>query len=270
MPEFHSFRPAFLCAVLVTLLAAPSLAQTDYYHLDKNRPTRIEDPFAAKQYSWELKVSPLTLTGLPDGTTAYTPQVELKYGLLPGFDIEAGVSLPLAPLGAGFATGNVELDVSALLNLTVETRFLPALGVRASMHAVPAADDPLSFELKGMATRTLLTYVRLPLNGAAWLGEGRHEDWWAGAALDYVLPFDALLFVVSGYVAQMNRDHFGEPADDLRWHTDFGLRYQMTPRMALDAGIGRSWTGPGGDEWRLTLGFAHEFAVRALIPTRRR
>jgi dTDP-glucose 4,6-dehydratase len=45
---------------------------------------------------------------------------------------------------------------------------------------------------------------------------------------------------------------------------------QSVVEACLDAGIGRSWTGPGGDEWRLTLGFTHEFAVRALIPTRRR
>lgn len=253
---------------LALLVAFPALAQTDYYHLDKNRPTRVEDAFSTKQYAWELKISPLTLSGLPDGTTAISPELELKYGLLPGLDIEAGASVPLAPLTGDISAGNVELDVSALLNLTVETRLLPALGIRGTMHAVPAVDDPISFEIKGIATRTLFTYVRLHLNGAVGLGEGRHEDWWAGAALDYVLPFDALLFVVSGYAAQMSRDHFGAPADDLRWHTDLGLRYQMTPTMALDAGVGRSWTGPGGDEWRLTLGFTHEFGVRALVPRR--
>jgi hypothetical protein len=259
-----------MIGLAATLLAAPAHAQTDYYHLDKNRPTRVEDPFTAKQYAWELKFSPLTLAGLEDGGTSYRPEFELKYGLLPGFDVEVGASVPLAPLTGDIGAGNMELDVSALVNLTVETRFLPALGIRGSMHAVPASDHPLSFEIKGLATRTVANYLRLHLNGAVGLGEGRHEDWWAGAALDYVLPFDALLFVVSGYAARMNRDHFGEPADELRWHTDLGLRYQMTPTMALDTGIGRSWSGPGGDEWRLTLGFTHEFGVRALIPTRRR
>jgi hypothetical protein len=265
-----SIRNLALTLLATGLIAAPAAAQTDYYNLDKDRPTRVEDAYTTKQYAWEFKLVPLTLIGQPDGSTAYQPELELKYGLLPGFDVEAGASVPLSPLTGDIGAGNVELDVSAMLNLTVETRSLPALGVRATMHAVPALDDPLSFELKAMATRTLFQYVRLHLNGAVGLGDERHEDWWAGAALDYTLPFDGVLFLVSGYAARMNRDHFGDPADDLRWHTDAGLRYQMTPTLALDAGLGRSWSGPGGDEWRLTLGLAHEFGVRALIPTRRR
>lgn len=259
-------------AVLLTVLltATPATAQTDYFNLDKNRPTRVEDAYSTKHYAFEFKAVPLALTGEPGGMTAYRPEVELKYGLLPGFDIEAGIGVPLAPLSEDIEAGHAEIDASAMLNLTVETRFLPALGLRASTHYVPALDDPLSFEFKGMATRTLVRFVRLHLNGAIGLAEGRHEDWWAGAAFDYTMPFRSLLLVASGYAAQMNENHFGTAADDLRWHTELGTRYQISPTLTVDAGIGRSWSGPGGDEWSLALGLTHEFGVRALIPTRRR
>jgi hypothetical protein len=263
-------RTAPLLLAAAILLAPPAAAQTDYYKLDKDRPTRIEGALAKEQSAFVLQAVPLALVGRADGTTEYRPQFELGYGLLPGFDLEVGTSVPLHPLTGAVGVGDVELEASARLNLTVETRFLPALAVRATAHATPALDDPLAYEIRAIATRGLVSYVRLHVNGAVGLGEGRHEDWWAGAALDYAMPFHGALLVVSGYAAQMSEAHFGAPAGDLRWHTDAGVRYQISPTLALDAGIGRSWTGPGGDAWRLALGLSHEFGIRALMPGRRR
>jgi hypothetical protein len=248
----------------------PAVAQTDYYKLDKDRPTRVEGAFAKEHYAFVFQAVPLALRGQADGSTVYRPEIEFGYGLFPGFDVEVGASLPLSPLTDAVAAGDPEFEASARLNLTVETRFLPAIAVRATAHAVPALDDPWSYELKAIATRSVFSYVRLHVNGAVGLGEGRHEDWWAGAAIDYAFPFHGVLLVASGYAARMNDAHFGPLADDIRWHSDAGVRYQISPRLSLDAGIGRSWTGPGGDEWRLALGIAHEFGIRALMPPRRR
>jgi hypothetical protein len=86
-------------------------------------------------------------------------------------------------------------------------------------------------------------------------------------AVDYTMPFDGLLLVASGYAASVSAAH--APDGGMRWHTDAGARYQLTPTLALDAGLGRTWAGPAGPEWRLALGLTHEFGVRALIPTRR-
>jgi hypothetical protein len=49
-----------------------------------------------------------------------------------------------------------------------------------------------------------------------------------------------------------------------------GLRYQVSPVLALDAGVGRSWTGSPGLDWEITMGLTYEFAVRALMPGARR
>lgn len=270
MSERLTLPRALLLALAAIVAAAPAAAQTDYYNLDKDRPTRVEDAYTTKRYAFEFKAVPLALVGEPGGLTSYRPEVELKYGLLPGFDVEVGVGVPLAPLSEDIEAGNAEIDASAKFNLTTETRFLPALGLRASTHYVPALDDPIGFEVKGMATRTLARYVRLHVNGAIGLADARHEDWWAGAAFDYTMPFSGLLLVASGYAARMNEHHFGTAADELRLHTETGLRYQISPTLTVDAGIGRTWSGPGGEEWSLALGFTREFGIRALIPTRRR
>jgi hypothetical protein len=266
-------RPPLTPLLLVLgcfLMGLPATAQTDYYKLDKDRPTRVEGAMAKERYAFVFQAVPLALAGRSDGTTIFRPEFEIGYGLLPGLDLEVGAGLPLSPLTADVGAGDVDLEASARLNLTVETRFLPALAARATAHVTPALDDPMAYELRAIATRSVARYVRLHVNGALGLGEGRHEDWWAGAALDYAMPFRGALVIVSGYAAQMNADHFGAAADDIRWHTDAGLRYQISPTLALDAGIGRSWTGPGGDEWRLALGIAHEFGIRALMPGPRR
>jgi hypothetical protein len=57
--------------------------------------------------------------------------------------------------------------------------------------------------------------------------------------------------------------------DDLEWNVSGGVRYQLNPRFALDAGIGRRLTG-NEQGWFITFGTAYAFAIRSLIPVARR
>jgi hypothetical protein len=265
---------AMLAAGLTTMMApAAARAQTDFYNLDKDRPLRVEDAYATKRHAFELKMSPLTLSQARDRTLQYRPSVELKHGLLPGMDVSAGLKLGVdRPQLGGTARSDTELELSSLLNLTTETRFLPALGLRLTGHIPLEGDHGSSLEVRGLATRSLGGPIRAHVNGGWSLGDEPAERWWAGLALDYVLPFRHTLLLAETYVAERSLAETAEAGVEGRGHrvhSTAGFRYQVSPTLALDAGAGRSWTGDAGQDWLLTLGLTYEFGVRALMPRTR-
>jgi hypothetical protein len=270
-------------ALLATGLPAGVAAQTDFYNLDKDRPLRVEDAYATKRYAWEWKAAPLTLSQLRDGTVRYQPSLELKHGLLPGLEFSAGAGLDVRRTPPHDARrASTELELSSLLNLTTETRWLPALGVRLTGHVpLEGEDEGLSLEVKGLATRSLGGPWRAHLN-AGWVftqeldephGEipgvrpvhGPPEVWWAGLALDYTLPFRHTLLLADTWVSE-REEWAGDDESRTTVQSTVGLRHQLSPTIALDGGVGRAWTGPAGPDWRLNLGLTYEFGVRALMP----
>lgn len=250
-------------AVALTLLAllapAPAVAQTDFYNLDKSRPLRTEDAYTAKRRSFEIQASPLTLAQDRAGSLRYTPSLELKHGLLPGLELSTGAGLETTRTGGRTTTDPGEVDLSALLNLWVEGHRLPAAAVRVTGHLPLESGHSSTLEVKGILTRSLAGPVRGHLNGAVVTGDDRAERWWAGAALDWVLPFHHTLLLAEGWLAE-------PPEGERTVHTGLGIRYQLSPTLVLDLGGGRDWTGEGREDWTITMGVTHEFGVRALMP----
>lgn len=267
-----SIRRTALPIIAAALMAAASpgtaQAQTDFYNLDKDRPLRIEDAYATKRYAFELKMSPLTLSQIRDGTVRYRPALELKHGVLPGLDVSAGVKLGVErSRTSGTERSDTELELSSLLNLTTETRWLPALGLRLTGHLPVEGDEPRSLELRGLATRSIGGPVRAHVNGGWTFGGEPLERWWAGLALDYVLPFHHTLLLAETYLAEApGGEVAGIQSAGQRVHSTAGFRHQLSPTLALDAGVGASWTGAAGPDWLLTAGLTYEFGVRSLMP----
>jgi hypothetical protein len=260
---------ALAAGALAALSPAHARAQTDFYNLDKDRPLRVEDAYATKRYAFELQAAPLTLSQDRDGTLRYRPALELKHGLLPGLDVATGVKLGWdRPAAAEARRTDAELELSSLLNLTVETRWLPALGVRLTGHVPLEGGGSSALELRGLATRGIGGPVRAHLNAGWTPGDAATERWWAGLALDYVLPFRHLLLLAETWIGEHEPDD--DAAAERRVHSTAGLRYQLSPTLAMDAGVGRTWTGAPGPDWQLTFGLTREFAVRALMPGLRR
>jgi hypothetical protein len=274
-----------VAALLTGVTTTPAAAQTDFYNLDKNRPLRVEDAYATKRYAFELQMAPLTLAQTGDGTLQYRPEIELKHGLLPGLDVAAGLRLAAdRPPPGEPRRAHTQLELTSLLNLTTETRWLPALGVRVTGHVPLEGESASVVEVRGLATRSLFGPVRAHVNGGWTFGEDAHERWWGGVALDYVLPFRHLLLLVETWVAEPGEPETAtaQPPPDLpvviptqdetsrRVHSTVGLRYQLSPTLAMDAGIGRTLGGMPRQDWLLTFGITYEFAVRALMPVPRR
>jgi len=265
-------RIAMVGAAAASLLvAAPAAAQKDYYNLDRNRPVRIEDAYATERYAMEVKVAPLRLERERAGVYHWGFHPEIAYGILPRTSVEVG--FPFAVVdggeGGGRTRGLSGIELSAFHNLNVETRTLPALGVRADV-ALPVgalSGDGLYPSLTGIATRSF-PWARFHLNAQYTFGSepapgeaAPHEAsrWLAGIAVDRVFPLDAYLLIADLFAQQpLHGD------DPLEWNAGAGIRYQVNPFLAIDGGLGRRLTGEPA--WYFTFGSAYHLGFRALMP----
>ncbi len=261
-----------IMVITMTLGASTAAAQTDYYNTDAGRPLHIEDAYATERYAFELKVASLSLERLSGGRYNAGLEPEIAYGLLPRTHVEIGLPLAFADNGDGSTrSGIAGLEVSAFHNLNVETRTLPALGLRADIIFPVGAlgPDRAYTALKGIATRTF-SLARIHLNGQYTFGSDPAEDanhielprWLGGIAVDKTLPLKSLL-LSAGFFAKQSL----ERAEDHDYNLEAGFRYQTSPSFLLDAGLGHTLTGPERG-WSFTFGTTMAFAARSLIPVR--
>lgn len=271
-----SFRSFFLTALALAacLAAAPAAAQTDYYNTDAGRPITVEDAYATERYAFELQLAPLRIERARGGVYKWEVEPEIAYGIFPRTHIELGFPISFTDARGARSAGLSGVALSALHNLNAETSF-PALGVAAEVlfPVGPLAYDDTYGTVKGIATRSL-SWARFHLNGAYTLGSepaaltvpaGAPDlsRWMAGIAVDRTFPLRALLITAETVARQpMVED------EDLEWSIGAGARYQMSPTISIDGGVGKAFTG---DEqaWYLTFGLARAFGIRSLFPVGR-
>jgi hypothetical protein len=278
-----------LCLSSLSLTPARGEAQTDFYNTDAGRPIQIEDAYSTERYAFELQLAPFRLERGQRGTYSWALEPELTYGILPRTHLEVGAPLGYVDLGAtGHQSGLAGIDVSVLHTLNVETSSLPAFGVLGEV-LLPAgnlAPDKAYPSMKAMVTRTY-RWARFHVNGqytfgsapasnaastgttpgdagAGSIGPGAVElsRWLAGAAVDRTFPLRSMLVTGEVYA----RQPIGSD-EDVEWNAGAGVRYQLSPVFALDAGIGKRLTG-ADESWFVTFGLARAFAIRALMPGR--
>lgn len=261
-----------LPALALSVQASAAMAQTDYYNTDAGRPVLIEDAYPVELNAFELQAAPLRLERQRGGRYQWAIEPELAYGLLPRLQVEVGFPTAYVDHGSGERRlGLAGIDVSALYNLNVETETLPALGLAADVVLPVGGFAPERAYLsgKGIMTRTF-RFARVHVNGrytfgAAPAGEAEAgveelSRWLAGIAVDRALPLRSMLVIGEVYAREPI-----EEAGELEWNAGAGVRVQWSPRLALDAGIGKVLTGEERS-WYLTLGTAYAFAVRSLLP----
>lgn len=265
-------RAGAVAAVAALLLAVPAAAQKDFYNTDKNRPVRIEDAYTTERYALEVKVAPVRLVRESGGLYEWGIEPEIAYGILPRTSIEVGFPFEFRERGEGEAapSGLSGIEVSAFHNLNVETRTLPALGLRADATIPLRGREGVYPAVSGIATRTF-SWARFHANAQYTFGDAPETGaeaphgtsrWLAGVAVDRVFPLDAYLLIADLYAEQpLHAD------DEIEWNAGAGIRYQVSPYLAVDAGLGRRLTGDPA--WFVTFGSAYHLGVRALMPRAR-
>ena len=256
------------------LLARPLLAQTDYYNTDRGRPVKIEDAYPTERHAFELKLAPVRLERSNGGTYDWGVEPEIAYGVLPRTQVEVGVPLAYTDLGGGQRrSGMAGVDLSVLHNLNVESRTLPALAIRADVLAPVGslAPDRPHASLTGIATRTY-SRMRIHVNGQYTFGAEppvanstdarplEQSRWLAGVAADKTFPLSSVL--VTGEVFAQQPLITSRP---IEYTVGTGVRYQWSPTLALDAGVGRRLNGDD-KAWYVTFGTAYAFGLASLIP----
>jgi hypothetical protein len=262
----------FALAALV-LVAGTAQAQTDYYNTDAGRPLRVEDATALERRGFELQAAPLRLERASGGVYRWGIEPEIAYGILARTQLEVGFPLVFVDAGvnAQRTSGLAGIDVSLLHNLNTETR-LPAFAIAAEvlLPAGSLAPEIAYPSIKGIATKTL-PWARFHVNGQYTFGNVESGDaiagaqrgaqvvhvsrWMGGIAVDRTFPLRSLLLAAEVYAQGAL-----EESEPTSWHATIGSRYQLAPRWAMDAGIGRTLSGES-QAWSLTLGGAFAFGL---------
>ncbi|MEO6447008.1 MAG: transporter [Gemmatimonadaceae bacterium] len=264
--------------VALAFVGAPAMAgaQTDFYNTDRNRPIRIEDAYATERYSFDAHLAPIRLERSKGGVYNWGIDPELAYGIFPRTQLELGIPVGYTDLGESRRrAGLAGIDLSVLYNLNAETTTLPALGIRAStlFPVGNLAPENVHPSIQGMVTRTLgwarfhvnaeYTFGSEPeaVNG---LGAGAVElaRWTTGVAVDRTFPLKSTLLTGEVYARQPIHED-----EAVEWNAGVGVRHQLDPLTAVDAGFGRRLTADDRS-WFVTFGLARVFSFPFLMPGR--
>lgn len=253
-----------------SFLSTTSLrAQTDFYNTDAGRPILIEDANALERRGLELQIAPLRLSRARGGAYTWGVEPELAFGFANRTHVELGVPIAYLdrPGGRGSA-GLSGLDLSVLHNFNTETS-IPAFAIAANvLLPVGRFGPPNAYtSLKGIMTRTF-PLGRLHVNAQYTLGRAQSNPsstigaqalelsrWIAGGAVDHTFALRSVLVTAELYARKPL--NVGELVE---WNTGAGVRYQLAPRWAMDAGVGRALSGVA-QAWYLTAGGAFAFGL---------
>ena len=263
-----SLRAAAVAAGLCTSILGPLSAQIDYRNLDDDRPVVTEDAYPVERYAFEL-LAPYRFESEAGGTQLHIAVPEVEYGL--ARNTQVGLKLPLAAADQGTETdwGLAGLRVFGLYNFNTESRWLPALALRAdaTFPVGSLAGEGSRFALKAIATRSW-GRMRAHLNVGRGFGS---EDalsvaealnrWNASLAVDRTFFRSSILLIGEVAVSQAVQD---APTGV---NASLGGRWQWTPTLVLDAGVTRRLRSGIGPDIALTIGLSHAFAIRGLMPT---
>ena len=281
---------------------ATTLAQDQitYRNTQSGRPVGTEDAYAVDRYSLDLHLAPVSVERSSAGEYRWAGNPEAIYGILPRTQIELGV--PLVYRGDEEPRlGVVGVNLGALYNLNAETRFWPALAVRAGVLLPAGGLGPTRAHpsVTMLGTRSLRGF-RVHINTRYTF---RNEPAATpDALLAPITPAEAAspataqsvgiaLPTAVGHVAGsgLSRWVTGLALDRsfpfasllaaaetfavrpfgvdqaVQWNAGLGARYQLTPSMTADAGIARRLTGPD-KAWSITLGFGRSIGVRSILP----
>jgi hypothetical protein len=233
-------------ALLLVFATAASAYAIDHKNLDEGRPLRLEDayPIAHGEFAIEAGAG---FTLQRRGADRGLFPVELLYGPLPNLQVGIGTTLSTDPHEIDDRPKSGDLRLSALYNFNQETLTLPAFAVKLGLDA-PTGVDAHGFgvEAKGIVTKSI-ERLSLHLNaGYEFItsSQGDERDGRYKLAFGASYPIGAPRFTRATLIGDVFAEQSLHRGDPTTVGTEVGLRYQLTPRIVWDVGVGTEFAGP--------------------------
>ena len=240
-------RRKIVVVVLGIIVAAVGVAKAvDHKNLDEGRPVRLEDayPIANGEISIETGAG---FALLKHGPNRGLFPIEILYGALPNLQLGVGSVLFTDPHDIDDRPKSGDLRASALYNFNQETLTLPALAAKLTLTAPTGVDaHGYGIELKGIVTKSI-DRLSLHFNGGYEFltGSNRTErDGRYELALGASYPIGAPKFTRATLIVDVFADQPVTHGESTIVGTEVGLRYQLTPSIVWDVGIGTEFAGP--------------------------
>jgi len=233
-------------AVVLLLVTTGPASAIDHKNLDEGRPLRLDDAYAISTGEIAVEAGAgfrLIRHGADQGVFP----VEVLYGAVPNFQIGVGTTLFTNPHEVDDRPKSGDLHLSALYNLNQETLTLPAFGIKLGL-GVPTGIDARGWvvEVKGIVTKSI-ERVSLHLNaGYEFITNTRDEerDGRYELALGFSYPLGAPQFTRATLVGDVFAEQAGHRGESTTVGTEVGVRFQLTPRLVWDIGVGTEFAGP--------------------------
>jgi hypothetical protein len=249
-------------ALLLVLAFAHGAYAIDHKNLDEGRPLRLEDayPIAHGEFAIEAGAG---FTLQRRGADRGLFPVELLYGPLPNLQVGVGTMISTDPREIDDRPKSGDLRFGALYNFNQETIVWPAFAVKLGLDA-PTGVDAHGFgvEAKGIITKSI-ERLSLHLNaGYEFLISTRDDerDGRYKLAVGASYPVGAPRFTRATLVGDVFAEQSSRHGDPTTVGTELGLRYQLTPRIVWDVGVGTEFAGPAErSKFSFTTGLSFAF-----------
>ena len=252
----------FAVVVLLVLGTISHASALDHKNLDEGRPLRLEDAYSIATGELTIETGG-GFTLQRRGPARGLFSVELLYGAYPNLQLSVGTLLSTDPHDIEDHPKSGDLRFGALYNFNQETIALPAFAVKLGIDTPTGIDARgYAIELKGIITKSIQR-LSLHLNaGYEFLtstGRGERNGRY-NLALGASYPIGAPKFTRLTLVGDVFAEQSGRRGEAPVVGTEVGLRYQLTPRVVWDVGIGTEFAGPAHrSDLFLTTGFSVGF-----------
>jgi hypothetical protein len=249
-------------ALFLVFASAGTAYAIDHGNLDEGRPLRLEDAYPIGHGEFAIEAG-AGFTLQRRGADRGLFPIELLYGALPNFQVGIGTALSTDPREIDDRPKSGDLRFSALYNFNQETLTLPALAVKLGLDA-PTGVDAHGFriEAKGIVTKSF-ERLSLHLNAGYEFITSSREDERDGRyklAIGASYPVGAPRFTRATLIGNVFAEQSSRRGDPTTVGTEVGLRYQLTPRIVWDAGVGTEFAGPAArSKFSFTTGLSFGF-----------
>lgn len=251
-----------LMSVLVVAMATGEVNAIDHTNLDEGRPLRLEDAYAIADGEIALEAGGGFTLQRRSSNRGVFP-AEVLYGAYPNLQLGVGTTLSTDPRDIDDRPKSGDLQVSALYNFNQESISFPAFALKVGVDTpTGVAARGYGIELKGIITKSI-ERLSLHLNAGYDFLTSTYRDERDGRyklALGASYPIGAPQFTRATLLGDVFAEQSTRRDESTFVGVEVGVRYQLTPRIVWDVGIGTEFAGPAHrSDLFLTTGFSFGF-----------